>query len=102
QHIEGRTGIAGRAARTGDNFHTRRHLTVDQQRLARRRGALLDDLEIELAGGLDDPLRALDVADAWQLHHDLVAVGALLRDLRLGDAHLVDAALDPLHTPRHP
>ena len=41
-------------------------------------------------------LRALDVGDAGQLHEDLIAVRALLRDARLGDAQLVDAALDRL------
>ena len=41
-------------------------------------------------------LRALDVGDAGQLHENLIAVVALLRDARLGDAELVDAALDRL------
>ena len=37
-----------------------------------------------------------DVGHAGQLHQDLIAVGALLRDARLGDAELVDAPLDRL------
>ena len=68
----------------------------DQQRFARRRRSLLDDLQLEQAGRPDDLLRAVDVGDAGQLHEDLVAVGALLRDARLGDAELVDAPLDRL------
>ena len=38
----------------------------------------------------------IDVGDAGQLDQDLVAVVALLRDARLGDAQLVDAPLDRL------
>ena len=46
-------------------------------------------------------LGAIHVADARQLHQDLVAVLPLLRDARLGDAQLVDAALDRLPRLRH-
>ena len=45
-------------------------------------------------GIADDLLGALDVGHARQLHQNLVAVLPLLRDARLGDAELVDAALD--------
>ncbi len=43
----------------------------------------------------DDFLGAGDVGDAGQLHEDLIG-GAVARDDRLGDAQLVDAALDGL------
>ena len=47
-----------------------------------------------MPGRSDDLLRAVDVGHTRQLHQDLI--GALLRDARLGDAELVDAALDRL------
>ena len=67
-----------------------------QQRFAGRRRALLDDLQLEQAGRPDDLLRPVHVGDAGQLHQDLIAALSLLRDARLGDAELVDAALDRL------
>src|SRR5262249_23716484 len=99
--IPHRPRVARRAARAGHELHPVRDLAVDEQRLARRRRTLLDDLQLEAARRLNDALRALDVADAGQLHHDLIAVGALLRDLRLGDAELVHAALDRLPRLHH-
>jgi hypothetical protein len=58
------------------------------------RRPLLDNLQLEQARRSDDVFRALDVGHAGQLDQDLI--GALLRDDRLGDAKLVDAALDRL------
>ena len=65
-----------------------------RRRLVRER-ALLDLLQLELRGRADDFLRAVDVGHARQLHQDLIG-GAVARDDRLGDAQLVDAALDGL------
>ncbi len=90
-------GVGGRAAgRARHDLHALGHLAVHHQRFLGRRRRLFDDLQFEETGGADDFLRALDVGDARQLHENLVAVGALLRDARFGDAQLVHAALDRL------
>ena len=44
----------------------------------------------------DDLLGARDVGHAGQLHENLIAATAVARDVRLGDAELVDAAVDRL------
>ena len=94
-HVVDRAGVARPgAAGARHDVHALRHLAVDHQRFLRRRRRAFDDLQLEEAGRSDDALRALDVGDAGQLDEDLVV--ALLRDARLGDAELVDAALDRL------
>ena len=65
------------------------------RRVLVRERPLLDLLQLELRGRADDFLRAVDVGHAGQLHQDLIG-GAVARDDRLGDAELVDAALDRL------
>ncbi len=87
--------LDGSAAPRHD-FHVRRHLAAVglEQRLAVGGRPALDELELEERGGLDDVLRARDVGDAGQLHQQLIPVVAVLRDVRLGDAELVDAAVD--------
>jgi hypothetical protein len=62
-------------------------------------GDALDDLQLEQTLRPHDLLRALDVGDAGELHHDLIV--ALLRDARLGHAELVDAPLDRLARLHH-
>ena len=57
-------------------------------------GASVDHPEFELAGLADQPLQALHVADARNLHEH--AVAALALDARLGRAEGVDAAADGL------
>ena len=78
------------------DFHVGRHLAVVslEQRLARRRGPALEELELEERGGLNDVLGPRHVADAGQLHQQLIPIVAVLRDVRLGDAELVDAAVN--------
>ena len=61
----------------------------------RRERALLDQLQLEQRRRADDFLGARDVGDAGQLHQDLIG-RALSGDDRLGDAQLVDPALDGL------
>ena len=65
------------------------------RRVLVRERPLLDLLQFELRRRSNDLLGAIDVGDAGQLHQDLIG-GAVARDDRLGDAELVDAALDRL------
>ena len=88
--------ITGRAGCARHDFHARRHLPVGHERFLRRRRPLLDDLQFEQSRRSHDLLRALDVGDARKLHENLIAARALLRDARLSDAELIDAALDRL------
>ena len=89
-------GLAGRAARdAGQHLGVGRHGAAGrrQQLLARAGRPGLDQRQLEQRRRLDDLLGAGDVAHAGQLHQDLI-LPALARDDRLGDAELVDAALD--------
>jgi hypothetical protein len=83
-------GVVG----TRDDVHPRRGLTVDEESLAGRFRTALDQLQLEKTGRSDDFLGAVDVGHAGQLDQDLVAVRPLLGDARLGNAQLVDPALD--------
>ena len=65
------------------------------RRFLRRERSLLDELQLEQRRRADDFLRARDVGDAGQLHQNLVG-RALPGHDRLGDAQLVDPALDGL------
>ena len=56
----------------------------------------LDELQLEERRRPDDLLRAADVGDARELHENLIAGLTVARDVRLGDAQLVDAAVDRL------
>ena len=87
-------GIA-RAADAGDDLHPLRNAAVHHQ-LFFVAGDAFDDLQLEQTRRSDDRFRALDFGHAGELHDDLIAACALLRDLRLGDAQLVDPALDRL------
>ncbi len=80
----------------GEHFGPGRLLAAGglQQALARRRRPLLHQLQLELRRGLDDRLGPIDVGDAGQLNQEVVLLGPLLRDDRLGHAQLVDSALD--------
>ena len=97
--VDGRAG-GGAEGLVGPrhDLHVRGHDAVPrlQQQLAREGGAVLDQLQLEEAGRADDLLRPLHVLDAGQLHEDLVAGHAVGGDDGLGDAELVDAALDGL------
>ena len=100
--VEHRARRLTRAARdAGHDFHAGWNLPVLQERFSRWQRPLLDDFQLQRAGRLDDPLRLFDVADAGKLHENLIAVGALLRDLWLGDAEFVDAPLDRLPRLHH-
>ena len=84
--------------------HVGRHLAavrLQQRRLVGRRAGL-DELQLEHAPCclMMFLARAMSV-HARQLHDDLIAGGAVRRDDRLGDAELVDAALDRLDRLRH-
>ena len=87
--------LAGVGARAAEQLHVvgdRAAVGLEERLLAGSR--VLDQLERELGGGADDALGLLHVGDAGQLHQDLVAAAAVLGDHRLGDAELVDAALE--------
>ena len=62
---------------------------------------LLDDLQLEQAGRPDDLFRSVHVAHTRQLDQDLVTVGPLLGDARLGHTQFVDATLDRLARLHH-
>ena len=78
QVVHGSCGLTRGTARTGNDFHSGRHLPVRHQRFFRRRRPLLDDLQLEKARRSHDLLRALDVCHARELDEDLIAAGALL------------------------
>ena len=61
----------------------------------------LDELQLELRRRSDDLLRVPDVGDARELHENLVAGLTVARDVRLGDAELVDAAVDRVERLHH-
>ncbi len=90
--------LAGRRFdRARKHLHVGRHVAAEcrARRVLVRERSLLDLLQLELRRRSDDLLGAVDVGDAGQLHQDLIG-GAVARDDRLGDAQLVDAALDRL------
>ena len=91
--VEGR--LPRRVARPREQLHVVRQLAADalQQRVLRR-GRVLDQLERELRGRLDDALGRLDVGHAGQLDQDLVVAAAGRGDHRLGDTERVDAPLE--------
>src|SRR5206468_11232822 len=94
--VHRRPGSVAKPRHTGHNLHPAWHLPPDEERLARRRGPLFDDLQLEQARRADDLLGAVHVGDAGQLHQDLIAVAALLRNARLRDTEIVHPALNRL------
>ena len=96
--VTGAGRLAGRGFdRARQDLHVGRHVVAERlpRRVLVRERALLDQLQLELRGRADDLLGAVHVGHAGQLHQDLVG-GAVARHDRLGDAQLVDAALDRL------
>ncbi len=90
-----RTGLRT-VLNAGEHFGPGRLLAAGglQQALARRRRPLLHQLQLELRRGLDDRLGPIDVGDPGQLDQQVILLGPLLRDDRLGHAQLVDPSLD--------
>ena len=81
----------------GQDLHVRRQVVAEgrARRVLVRERPLLDQLQLEQRRRSNDLLGAVDVGDAGQLHQDLIG-RAVAGDDRLGDAELVDAALDRL------
>ena len=76
----------------------RQHAAAGDQRGLRRgiRLRILDLLDLQHGGGLDDLLDPCRIIDAGQLHQDLALAAADLADVGLGEAQLVDAPVDGL------
>ena len=82
----------------GDDLHLGRRDAAGrlEQGLLRSGRAGLDDLQLEERRRADQALHLVGVADAGQLHQDLVAGRAVGGDDRLRDTERVDPALDGL------
>jgi hypothetical protein len=90
--------LAGGLADAGEDLHVGGNpspVRLEERLLARC--GVLDEAELELGGGLDDPLCLLHVGDPGELHEDLVAGAAVAGDDGLRHPELVDAALERAH-----